>query len=395
MTSEKDVEISRLDLEASAPAEATITDVQHLASYNWIEATQPTIAVPGIPARWSPPEKPQKLQKDSGLVFIAQNAARHPASPLEPLFRSLYIEQPSFDINPIDVVTDRNNIRRLLLFIQPSLARRDLDSFTIQVEMAAQTAIFCRDETPIYQYIAVNEFKGFGREFEKAYTTYQIEESTGHYRILQYRLGGLRFLVRHETDGYLDEKPAESKDLVAEESIPTNLDSLSPLLETASVDEAVSQPRLTIKKEGWVVPRELTLEVKTRAFHKPLELSEFAAQLWISQTPNLVRAYHKGGLFSTPEVDDISTALQDWEQAHQEDIRKLVALITRILQVTREWGGTSTIQYDDSKDKLVAKKVTGRRMLPDDLYSLWTDVVPTDVEQNIPEKHLAVTEEKE
>jgi hypothetical protein len=78
------------------------------------------------------------VKKDNGLVYISQNAARHPDSPLEPLFRSLYIEHPSFDINSIDVVTDRNNIRKLLSFIKPTLSRNGLDPFTIQVEMTAQ-----------------------------------------------------------------------------------------------------------------------------------------------------------------------------------------------------------------------------------------------------------------
>jgi hypothetical protein len=55
MTSEGLEEISRLDLKPSAPAEALITDVKHLASYNWIEASTPTIAVPSSPAQWSPP----------------------------------------------------------------------------------------------------------------------------------------------------------------------------------------------------------------------------------------------------------------------------------------------------------------------------------------------------
>jgi hypothetical protein len=88
------VEISRLGIENSAPAEATITDVEHLASYNWIEASTPTIAVPGSPAHWSAPQGSKYVKKDSGFVYIAQNAARYPDSPLEPLFRSLYIEQP-------------------------------------------------------------------------------------------------------------------------------------------------------------------------------------------------------------------------------------------------------------------------------------------------------------
>ncbi|KAI1829394.1 hypothetical protein DTO027I6_9609 [Penicillium roqueforti] len=148
VTSEGLEEISRLDLKPFAPAEALITNVKHLASNNWIEASTPTIAVPGSPAQWSPPSGPRQLKKDSGLVYISQNAARHPGSPLEPLFRPIYIEDPSSDINSIDIVTDRNNIRKLLSFIKPTLSKNGLDAFTIQMDMAAQTAIFPRDETP-------------------------------------------------------------------------------------------------------------------------------------------------------------------------------------------------------------------------------------------------------
>ena len=123
-------EISPHSLDSSNPAEAIITDVKHLASYNWIEAPEPTIAVPGSPALG-------KLKKDSGFVYIVQNAARHSNSPLEPLFRALYIEQPSFEIDTIDVVTDRNNVRKLLSFVNPTQSRYGLDSFTIQVDMTA------------------------------------------------------------------------------------------------------------------------------------------------------------------------------------------------------------------------------------------------------------------
>lgn len=58
------------------------------------------------------------LPPDSGLVYIDQNAARNPRSPLEPLFRALYTEHPSFDPRVVDLVTDRNKIRKLLLFVQ-------------------------------------------------------------------------------------------------------------------------------------------------------------------------------------------------------------------------------------------------------------------------------------
>ena len=129
MTSTTLAEISRLDLlDLSTLPLASITDVKHLSSYNWIEAPTPTIAFPGSPPLWSAPRAPRQLKKDSGLIYIAQNAARHPDSPLEPLFRALYIVNPSFDIRSTDVVTDRNNIRKLLSFINPGSTRNALET---------------------------------------------------------------------------------------------------------------------------------------------------------------------------------------------------------------------------------------------------------------------------
>ena len=143
------------------------------------------------------------MKKDSGLIYIAQNAARNPDSPLEPLFRALYTTNPSFDIRSIDIVTDRNNIRKLLSFVNPSLSKGGLEPFAIGVEIVGNTAIFCREEAVTHEIVGPNDFRGFGHEFEKAYTTEQISGSTGHHRIISYRFGGLNFLVRHETDGYV------------------------------------------------------------------------------------------------------------------------------------------------------------------------------------------------
>lgn len=387
-TSEEPVEISRLGLESSVPAEAIITDVKHLASYNWIEASTPTIAVPGSPAQWSGTQGPRRVRKDSGLVYIAQNAARHPDCPLEPLFRSLYIENPSFDINSIDIVTDRNNIRKLLSFINPTLSKNVFDPFTIQVDMTARTAIFCRDESATHEVIGPREFRGFGHEFEKAYTITQVKDSTGHYRIISYRLGGLSFLVRHETDGCVgDLKPVIKDDESTEDNLANILKSLSLSLDTTPKDETSVQSKLSIKTEGREVPRESTLEIKTRVFHKPLELPEIAPQLWVSQTPKLVRAYHHRGIFSTPKVEDITAAVKDWEKTHQDDIRQLVALINRILRVTRNWGGSSTIRYDPLKDKLVIKKIERKKMLPDDLYSRYGGTKSYQGPATIPSQH--------
>ena len=378
-------EISRQDLlDLSTPPLVSITDVKHLSSYNWIEAPTPTIAVPGSPPLWSAPRAPRQLKKDSGLIYIAQNAARHPDSPLEPLFRALYIANPSFDIRSIDVVTDRNNIRKLLSFVNPGSTRNGLETFTINIEVAKSTAIFSRVETATHEFIGLHEFRGFGHEFEKVYTTSQINGSTGHHRILSYRFSNLNFIVRHETDGYVAGTGIPSSNSKEPES-----DSLSSMLGSLSLSPTKRPPnttptgsKLTIKEEGQVIPLESTLEIKTRVIHKPLEIQEVAPQLWISQTLKLVRAYHSKGTFQRPEVEDVAALIKRWEERNQTDLRKLAALINKILNVVKGCGGNGIVKYDVKKDKLVVWKYDGKKMLPKDLYSKWDDRDKSEAEIN-------------
>ena len=142
-------EISRLDLrELETPVSASITDVKPLSSYNWIEApnTKPTIVVPGSPALWSAPGVSRQLKKDSGLIYIAQNTARYLKSPLELLFRVLYTTNLLFNIRWTNIITDRNNICKLLLFVDPSFTRNRLKAFTMNIKITKNTVIFSRNE---------------------------------------------------------------------------------------------------------------------------------------------------------------------------------------------------------------------------------------------------------
>jgi len=378
-------EISRADLlNLNTPPSASITDVKHLSSYNWIEAPTPTITVPGSPPLWSPPTAPQQLKKDSGLIYIAQNAARHPDSPLEPLFRALYLANPSFDIRSIDIVTDRNVIRKLLSFINPSSTRNGLEAFTFNIEVAKNTAIFSRVETATHEFIGAKEFRGFGHEFEKVYTTSQISGSTGHHRIVSYRFADLTFIVRHETDGYVDATPSSHG------KEPEN-DSLSRMLGSLSLSPTINNPpkltfaasKLSIKAEGQPIPLASTLEIKTRVRHRPLNIQEIAPQLWVSQTPQLVRAYHHNGKFQRPEVEDVAPLIQEWEERNQLHLRKLAALIRKILEVVRGGGGSAVVRYEGGGDRLVVERAEGGGMLPGDLYSRWDDGVKLGAESDM------------
>jgi hypothetical protein len=379
MTSTAVSEIFRQDLqELENTTLASITDVKLLSSYNWIEAPSatPTIAVPGSPALWSVPGLSRRLKQDYGLIYIAQNAARHPESPLEPLFRALYITHPSFDIRSTHVVTDRNNIRKLLSFIDPSSTRNKLEPFTINIEVTKNTAIFCREEAKTLEYLGPQEFRGFGHEFEKAYTVNKISGSTGHHRIISYRFSDLNFIVRHETDGYVN---ADTRTSASKAKNHTG-DDLSSMLGALSLSPANSSPgiipagsKLMIKEEGQVVPLELTLEIKTRVSYKSIEIQEVAPQLWVSQTPKLVRAYHQNGTFQRPVVEDVAAVIKNWEERKQNDLRKLAALIRKIIKLVKECGGNAVLKYDVGRDKLVVCKVKRKEMLPKDLYSKWDD----------------------
>ncbi|OTB10764.1 hypothetical protein K445DRAFT_322665 [Daldinia sp. EC12] len=376
MSSKIIAKISLSDLQGpDVPPTASITDVRYLSSYNWIESPQPTIAVPGSPALWAAPKAPQRLKKDSGLIYIAQNAARHPDSPLEPLFRALYITDPSFDIRPIDVVSDRNNIRKLLSFVDPTVSRNGLEEFTINIEVTKNTAIFSRDEAVTHEIIGPSEFKGFGHEFEKACTTNKIVGSTGHHRIISYRFGGLNMIIRHETDGYVDIKAGTSSSASKAKS-PSDLTSafeslsLSPTT-NSKLGTTTRGSKLIVQQDGQAVPLNSTLEIKTRVSHKPLEIREVAAQLWVSQTPRLVRAYHQRGVFQVPTIEDVTAEIKKWETDKQRHLRKLAALIRRIVDVVKGCNESVTLRYDKGENKLILSEAPRKKMLPPDLYAKW------------------------
>ncbi|EXF86245.1 geranylgeranyl pyrophosphate synthetase [Colletotrichum fioriniae PJ7] len=131
-------EISRSDLDTPPACDATIERLQYVASYNWIDKDLPTIAVPeGLPPLWAPPLKPPRMTPDSGIRYIDQNAARWPEYPLEPLFRAVCAQNPEFEMSDVDVVTDRNNMRKLLPFVEASAS----DSFEIKAEIAGKKTL--------------------------------------------------------------------------------------------------------------------------------------------------------------------------------------------------------------------------------------------------------------
>lgn len=77
------------------------------------------------------------------------------------------------------------------------------------------------------------------------------------------------------------------------------------------------------------------MEIKTRVAHKPFDFGDIVSQLWISQTPKLVRAYHTRGVFTVPKVEDVVAKVKAWENENQKDLRMLASLVDKIRNVVK------------------------------------------------------------
>lgn len=60
---------------------------------------------------------------------------------------------------------------------------------------------------------------------------------------------------------------------------------------------------------GTEIDQATTIEIKTRAAHNVLNMESVLAGLWMSQTPNMITAYHKDEQFDNVQILDVHKAL--------------------------------------------------------------------------------------
>ena len=84
-----------------------------------------------------------------------------------------------------------------------------------------------------------------------------------------------------------------------------------------------------------------------------------------------MRAYHKHGTFQTPIVEDVAALIKNWEECKQNHLKKLAALIRKIVNLVKECEGKAVLKYNAKEDKLMICKVEVKNMLPEDLYLKW------------------------
>ncbi|CUA75100.1 hypothetical protein RSOLAG22IIIB_01742 [Rhizoctonia solani] len=370
--------ISVATISSNASEKVEATNVVPLGSYNWTDHSIPTIVIPGAPPLWKEPTLPLQLEPDVGDSFIDQNAARLPMHPLEPMFRAIDVTQKQLGNDfklaneNIDIIADRNSLRKLTRFISSHGPNRDPRpgsnrEFRIDVQLASngRTLVLNRHEENSIR--KSTGFNGYGFSFEKA-TTEEIApllgvnstrthisrfKSTGHHRITRYDLLGLRFLVRYEVDA-MESIPAAEPTAVARKD---DLDDLAATFAQTSLSESTSlpKPRLVAKKpepiidvphselrhviHGSLIPQNEVLELRTVKSSLQIPWSDAYPQLFLSQTPVFKIAKQLEGYIDTIQTyTDQNSGMKEAHERLAPDFVTLVELLKRIRGIAKNRG---------------------------------------------------------
>ncbi|KAK4169711.1 hypothetical protein QBC43DRAFT_37508 [Cladorrhinum sp. PSN259] len=341
-----------------------ITDCKQLASYSWWDTPNPTISVPGSPRRYSPPEFPFTVELDPGTQYCDVNAARHPSSPLEPLFRALYILNPDFSLSDVDLITDREDLHKLLRFAAGS----SMSPFTIRVQVVSHaegqkgTVFFTRVELDNDR---VPDEESYTREYEKKCTIKPLDSMAEYHRIIGYTFGGLKCIVRSETSGYV----------AGEEG--TGAWSLSDSMETTTTGLTILRPS-TNQADADVSS---ALEIITRKSAQCLYFRrKVYPEMWFSQTSKLAVGYHNDNVFHSGGLRDESGQLSQWEADNQQSLARLVGLLKWIIDAARKAkGGRAKIKSNGKK----SLSILAQPALPEDLHAKWRNKQPQPGEARV------------
>ncbi|GJE88252.1 hypothetical protein PsYK624_043350 [Phanerochaete sordida] len=328
---------------SEADAACHIENVKYVASYNWVDSRDPTILVPGSPGVWRSLPMPFRVRPDSGLVYIDQNGARAPSCPLLPLFRAADTmkERRGVDTvddwSAVDVVTDRNNLRKLLSWLGSGARRED---FRIDVQLAgARTLLFQRWEPRASEI--VGEGRGFGHSYEEHCTTtppgLERWKSTGHHRVISYDLAGMKLVVRFEVDACYPSTPA------GEDTSDALADALSSLSVSRPSAEAggLASSGVTVVEAGTVVPQSSLIELKTRSVRNAdsFDWADAYLQLYLGQTPHSIMGVHQFGTFEERREKKLDSAsLKHVARTQQRYLQQLGQLLGQIQRLVVERG---------------------------------------------------------
>ncbi|KAI1156272.1 hypothetical protein F4825DRAFT_459252 [Nemania diffusa] len=334
-----------------------------ICSYSWQNSEQPCIKIPGFAPIWQPIPLPATLPADKGTYFIDQNASRVPKYPFEPVFRAAEVMNPTVDFADVDIVINRNSLRKLLDFCAGLVKR----SFRVNLSMIGNTLFIERCERNTHTFIGDAQVPSWGHNFEKSFTKLpkELEDSSQYHRIIRYPLGELNCVVRCEVDAcYQGEQ-------VASDGTHISLAIDSGKLSTGSNPtrkKVARRQNTSDEREFRLMPQSTVAEVKTIS---PNQSPRCLPQLWFGRTPWLIMGRHTGGTFDSIDTIKAKAKFKAWEMKNQKKLRKLVSLLSQLRESVQNSGFKRCIAiYEKSKTPQELKifaSVCKYGALPDDL----------------------------
>ncbi|EER15938.1 conserved hypothetical protein [Perkinsus marinus ATCC 50983] len=298
-----------------------------IGSYSWDTTStlkEPRIVVPGVPPVYKPARRSFTLQRE---IRQASNYVEEYdlSVPTESIVHVMSLCDPNFDWSSVDLVTDRNNLRKLLRFLEASpgapLFPDAEESFEIIVDVpdGRRPVVFTCDlhkDTPAPL--------GFGHVFEERLTTMPEVAKTlhGYFRLILLNLDGFKVVVRTEVDAL--DKPLNDGACPEGPWRPCN-DSATGLHHRASgtFNDA----------DGAVV------EMKTKsAFFPDFPWRSTFYQMLLGKVDKLVLGWHKKGHFPPP----IEYSFNDVRSKANDDVNKrlyqLGVLLDRVVSFVKQAG---------------------------------------------------------
>ncbi|KAM5536863.1 hypothetical protein V8D89_009410, partial [Ganoderma adspersum] len=231
---------------ADADKPTKIEGFHCISSYTWEKNRNPTLIVPGSPREWLNRALPFQVSFDSGIRMFHEDAYYMAnESTLIPLFRAVDTMAPATGSEPtagaidwaaVDFVTDRNNLRKLLRWVRepgptiqvpsptsevsPTSLTSDASEskqgsevgaalewgprkdFRIDLQLAGTNTVLMERWAARTREVIAPPKGGCRANFEREHTAAGkgCENGGGHYRIVQYNIGGLKMIVRFEVD---------------------------------------------------------------------------------------------------------------------------------------------------------------------------------------------------
>ncbi|KAI0775565.1 hypothetical protein BD413DRAFT_278470 [Trametes elegans] len=359
--------------------------LKYIGSYNWVDDYDPTIIVPGSPRIWTERQLPYRVPSDTGIRMVDQNGFRMgSASTLLPLFRAVDLvaeenADTTLDWRDVDIVTDRNGLRKLMRWLRHSGHEWDepLKEFRIDLQLGGEKTVLMHRWEKRTREMAKPPKSGCGLNFERLTTSPApgCERGTGHHRIVRYEMGGLNLVVRFEVDA-CTAQPTPPIRTTARKSASTsndasNVDDLADALTGLGVTSSTSNndappEAISVIHAGSQVPQDAVVELVTRSqlYVKQFDWNEQYPQLLLSYTPHLFLGVHNRGKFDRVKKHTLGdTELRHVEKDEhlQRTFRQLITILRTIQDLVKEHGQDKnlTLLCNDGATLKVYERTSG------------------------------------